>query len=449
MLASEAARRQAMYDSVLSAEGRLALQVKRFNEVWHRVRTTVPFYVGLSNRNSLPASFSDWGEINDGFPIIDKSAVRRHSHALTSTLRPPDFHRITGGSTATPVQLPAWNVEWVATARADRWLPRAWYGIRIEDRQFAIWGHSHTLGTGLKGLINKRKRQVKDYLLGYYRLSAYDMSEGALRAGGAALVNFRPAYVYGYSVALVRFALANQHLRDQFHLLRLRAVIAAAEGFPSPDSVPLLEDTFGAPVAMEYGSVETDLVAHTAPHGSFRTMWLSYFLEAAPTGEVVEGGMVCRLLITALYPRCFPLIRYDLGDEIILKNDSPVLGVTSFARVRGRCNDYLVLPDGTRIHSELITHCVRAIPQIEGYQAVQDQSGIRVEVVTDRPLSTETVASIRHKLGSVHRHLSNIPIVQVDQLQRSTAGKSLIVRRIVGEDSSCSVACKIAPSSNT
>ena len=431
-LQGEMRRRQVVYDRDPLEGDRLSWQLQRFNELWPEIKTHVPFYRDLSDRLSLPSRFSSWQEIAAAFPVVDKPLLRQKTAQLCSTAHRPDFWRVTGGSTAIPVQVPAWREEWDYTG-PDRWLTRAWYGIRVEDRQFAIWGHSHALGAGARGFVNRRWREIKDHLLGYYRLSAYDMSERALRNGASAMLKFRPAYVYGYSVALARFALANQHLRDRLRALGLHAIIGAAEGFPSPHSSILVRETFDAPVAMEYGSVEADLVAHTTPQGAYRVLFLTYFAEAVPTGEETEEGRVCRIFITSLYPRCFPMIRYDLGDEIVVCRDSPLFGLTSFQRVHGRCNDYLLLSDETRIHSELISHCVRSFPEIAGYQAVQDYSGIRIEVLTSGPLSSQTIASIQYKLGRVNARLGETQVVRVQELQRTPAGKTPMVRRTVCE----------------
>ena len=180
-LRAEMERRESLYAAHLTARERLSWQLAQFNRVWKDVtRQHVPFYRRLVDRYSLPREFANWQQFSDSFPPIDKNAVREQGSALNSGVQRPDFYRMTGGSTAIPVQLPSWNTEWRFT-NPDRWIPRRWYGIRVEDKQFAIWGHSHTLGSGITGFVNKRKRQLKDYLLGYYRVSAYDMSDTAMR----------------------------------------------------------------------------------------------------------------------------------------------------------------------------------------------------------------------------------------------------------------------------
>ena len=47
---------------------------------------------------------------------------------------------------------------------------------------------------------------------------------------------------------------------------------------------------------MEYGAVEAGLGAHTHPSGDYPVFWRSHIL-------------------TSLYPRAFPLARYEIGSE--------------------------------------------------------------------------------------------------------------------------------------
>ena len=82
-------------------------------------------------------------------------------------------------------------------------------------------------------------------------------------------------------------------------------MIGAAEAFPSSGSMSDIEEIVGARVALEYGSVETELVAHTRPGGGYDTFWQTYFLEAIPTGEQSGGERVCKFLVRLCIPGAF------------------------------------------------------------------------------------------------------------------------------------------------
>jgi phenylacetate-coenzyme A ligase PaaK-like adenylate-forming protein len=186
---------------------------------------------------------------------------------------------------------------------------------------------------------------------------------------------------------------------------------------------------------MEYGAVETGLVAHTHPDGGYRVFWRSYLVDAE------RDGANHRIRVTSLYPRCTPLVRYDLGDEIDPGLGAPdrLVGVTRFERVIGRCNDYAVLDDGFLAHSEVFTHAARACRAVRSYQVVQDRGGIRLLYTADAELSEADASGIRERLRRVHPQLAEIPLERVLALRRTIAGKTpMVLRERAGLDGSAS-----------
>jgi phenylacetate-CoA ligase len=309
------------------------------------------------------------------------------------------------------------------------WLGRSWYGVTPSSRLFLLWGHSHLLGRGFVGWLNGWKRRWKDFLSGYRRVSAYDLQPSALREAARRLIRFKPNYIIGYAVALDLFCRANQDLRDQLRQIQAKVVVGAAEAFPSPESESLLRDLFGCPVAMEYGSVETGLIAHSLPEGGYQVFWRTYFVEADPGPDGRVGHQV---RVTSLYPRCVPLIRYDMGDEIEVDNSTneTLLGVDHFRRVIGRCNDYVETDDGAIIHSEAFTHAVRSCAAIAGYQVVQTGSEIRIDYTAPEPLSDAQADEIVYRLCKVRSELSRTKLNRVNRLAQTAAGKTrMVIRR--------------------
>ena len=402
-----------------------AIQLALWNAEWERVRNQVPYYQRLSQENKLPSQFSTWEEFIETVPVTSRTVVKDNTSVMISTGQPPNFMRITGGTTAEPIQMPSWKSENEFT-NYDMWMARSWFGIRPSSRLFLIWGHSHLLGAGLDGLLNAYKRKIFDRLLDYFRFSAYDLRDEEMKRAGDQLLYFKPDYVVGYSMALDRFARVNINRKNELRKIGLKVVIGAAERFPAPDTVELLYELFGCPVAMEYGSVETGLMAHLHPDGKYRVFWKTYFLEAEKKND---SDAVYTVRITSLYPRCLPLIRYEIGDEILINctKTSNILGVVEFDSVLGRCNDYVKLTDGSLIHSEAFTHAVRWCPVISGYQVIQDGKNICIQYTSLRELDREIINSISTKLKAIHPQLESIPIKRIDHLEQTVAGKTNMI----------------------
>jgi phenylacetate-CoA ligase len=418
----EVQRLQDYYLIPRSTEERLSEQLRLFNNYWPMIRSRVPYYRNLGKEKNLPEAFRSWDEVIEAFPVVNRDMVQQYHALLSDETTPPQWQRITGGSTAQPVQLPAWNSE-RAQAAPNSWLGRSWYGIRPSDRLFLIWGHAQLFGSGWAGLYKRCDRKLRDWLLGYYRFSAYNMDEYSMRVAANLLVQFSPAYMLGYSGALDAFVRANQEKGEILRRLHLKAVIAAAEDFPYRDSAELIQQVMGAPVAMEYGSVETFMIAHTHPEGNFLVFWRSHFIEAIDEG--LRGGKKVR--ITSLYPRCFPLIRYEIGDEIDLGPAEPQLGIERFERVLGRAHDSLALSDGSRVHLTLINDIVRSYAKIKKFQIIQTDGDVVLTVISPNDLGAESQNEILTRLGKINPLLSNISIQKVSTLQQSVAGKTPIL----------------------
>ena len=397
-------------------------QLDLLNAEWQRLIGASPYVARLHATGMAPARFESLQQFSDTVPPTTRVEVQTIADEIRCREPGADFMRTTGGSTSQPVQLPAWMSELDQT-RPDMWLGRSWYGISPASRLFLLWGHSHLLGSGAAGWARARLREAADGLLGYERVSAYDLRADKLRRAGDRLLRHRPEYVIGYSVALDLFAQANADRAAEFRGLGVKVVIGTAERFPASDSVARLEALFGCPVGMEYGAVETGLVAHTKPAGGYDVFWNSYLLDAEPS----DTGH--RIYVTSLYPRCFPLLRYMIGDEVDLGDGQAgrVTGIRHFRAVSGRCNDGVLLDDGTLAHSELFTHAIRGCRSVRGFQIVQSAGGRSIRYLAGQPLDAAESAAIRERLGRIHPSLGNIALEHVESLQHTIAGKTRMV----------------------
>lgn len=417
------AEQREAYGSYPCADEIRAWQLDRFNERWRALLVQVPFY--RSQGHTLPERFETWEQALALLPTIDRSCLQTLGDELTDRTRSPDAHRFTGGTTAQPVRVPVWRSEAV-TARADAWYAREWYGVRPKDRLFLIWGHSHLLGTGLSGRVRRVLRAAKDKALGYSRYSAYELGDAALRRAGQALLDERPHWILSYATALDRFVRVNEDRRADFHRLGLKVAIATAEAFPRSDSRERIADVLGCPVAMEYGTVETGPLAHEHPEGGYRVFWRHWFFEGPPVADAgCEGAR--EVVVTSLFPRCLPLVRYRVGD-LVVSDESGV--AREFRHVVGRCNDAVELPDGRTIHSEAFTHAVRDLAQVRAFQVVQSADGaIFLDYVAPDPLDAAATAILHRRLRLVHPDLVIVEVRRVPSLPTTIAGKRKPIRR--------------------
>jgi len=422
LLKPEIERRQQEYARPYSDEEALETQLALFNQSWRKMVREIPYYRDLQRKRGIPDNIADWEQFLALFPVIGREDIRKSGAAMASTRKRPDFVRITSGTTSVPVQMPAWSSE-LAFTRPDRWMARSWYGIRPDDRGFYIWGNPQALGTSTRAMQDHPGAPLYDRLVGDYRLPSYDFSEVKMRECGQRLIRHRPGYVLAYSMALYALARANANSRDEFRSLGMKAVIGGSEGFPGPDGQRLVGDVFSCPVAMEYASYETGLMAHTLPRGGYCAFWRNYFLEAGDEGP--DGARAVRA--TSLYERCFPLVRYEIGDEIELVESEREYGLRSFKAVVGRTHSFVMLGDGAQIHTRAVGHCVRDIAGVVAFQIARGRDGLTLKLVFDGDLPVQVEETIRSRLGKAHPLLAEMKIKTVETLQRSAAGKTPVI----------------------
>jgi len=413
------------YEKSWTADSIQNWQLERFNADWPAVCRSIPHYRILQTRERLPLRFSCWKEFQEKVPPLEKKDLRADQDALVSEKRPPDYWRITGGSTGEPVRIPAWKSEHEFIGK-DLWYGRSRFGVDPSDKLFLLWGHSHLLGGGLGGSLNGLKRQAKDFALGYLRFSVYSLSDQRLREAAEKLLQSHPVYVLGYSIALDRFARINRDRQQAFRKLRLKVAIATAESFPRSDSAAFISEVLGCPVAMEYGTVESGPVAYQDRDGSYSVFWRHHFVEGIPTANP-PGAY--EILVTTLYPRCFPLVRYRVGDYGEPDETDPGFALR-FNKVVGRLSDFLPLGNGGYVHTVALDHAIIGSSVVSAVQIVQKVDGkIELHYLAERDLAPNEIGEIRQRLGRVDKTLADIPLKRAESLAQTVAGKTRSVLR--------------------
>lgn len=414
-----------LYEATTDRADQANLQLRTFNAAWTQSQERSSWARALAERFGLPSRFESWEAFDAITPIMDKAALRDLVRDVgVEGAAKGVLWRATGGSTAEPFRFPTWPGEHAASA-LDIWLGRRRLGVGVRDPLFLIWGHAHLLGAGVRGALNRGRRKASDWLLGYTRCSAYDLADADLERACDRLLAGSARYVIGYSTALDRFARVNVGRAAEIAQLGLKVVIATAESFPRSDSRRAIEACFGAPAVMEYGAVETGPLAYEDFSGAYRTFWARHRL----TRRGGEGPSANELLVTSLYPRALPLLRYALGDLVEIDDEegvSPCL--TRIERIIGRCNEVVTLPNGRSVHSEAFTHCVRDTPGVRAFQILAAPGAwpvLRYEATA--PLPGAAAAEIRRRLALIDPALASTPIEHADQLNQTVAGKHRMV----------------------
>lgn len=188
------------------------------------------------------------------------------------------------------------------------------------------------------------------------------------------LNQFQPAILLGYPTAIDLIASEQASGRLEVHPV---LVITAAEWL-DPAARTRIEQAFDCPVRDLYGASEFMGIAFECGHG-----WLHVnndWVILEPVDQhyrpVSPGEPSHTVLLTNLANRVQPLIRYDLGDSIVVKPEPCPCGCPLPAiRVSGRRDDILEFSHATGAPVRLLPMAVAAIveetPGVHRYQIIQ------------------------------------------------------------------------------
>jgi phenylacetate-CoA ligase len=138
-----------------------------------------------------------------------------------------------------------------------------------------------------------------------------------------------------------------------------------------PEQRSAIAEAFGAPIVDIFGSSE-GLVGTTATNDDvmvFNSDLCIVELVDAENRPVPPGVPSAKVLLTNLYNRTQPLIRYELTDSFVRQPDASDHGHVR-AKVRGRADEALHYPD-VDIHPHIVRSVLVMSPEILDYRVRQ------------------------------------------------------------------------------
>lgn len=275
-----------------------------------------------------------------------------------------------------------------------------WYGIDFNTSYQARF-----YGIPLD-FIGYRKERLKDFLGQRYRFPIFDLSDAFLEK---VLKHFRSKkfdYINGYTSSIVLFA---KFLQTKNIILKeicptLKVCMVTSEMLFDDDK-KLLETQFGIPIVNEYGASELDLIAFQNPNGEWQVNSETLFMEILDeNNQPVPNEQEGRIVITSLYNKAHPFIRYDIGDIGILDEKStpkkPIL-----KKLIGRTNDVALLPSGKKSPGLTFYYVTKSIIEDDGNvkEFVIRQTKIdtfEIDYVSEKELTSEQIKEIQKAIDN-------------------------------------------------
>jgi phenylacetate-CoA ligase len=197
--------------------------------------------------------------------------------------------------------------------------------------------------------IGYYKERLKDTLSNRFRFSVFDLSDNQFEKNLTIFKSSKFDYINGYTSAIVQFA---KFLKSKKLILNticpsLKACIVTSEML-FKDDLSLLEQQLGVPIINEYGAAELGLIAFQNKQNKWLINSEDLFVEILDdNNNILPYGKEGRIVITSLYNKAHPFIRYDLGDIGVFSKDSTSKNLI-LEKLVGRTNDIVVLPSGKK-----------------------------------------------------------------------------------------------------
>jgi phenylacetate-CoA ligase len=396
-------------------------QREKMIELIRHCFATVPFY--REKWRSLGLSSDDFTDLDDisKLPYTTKEDIHNNLKELISDNynQKELLKSMTSGSTGTPVTRFFTKKE-TQQHYAIFW-NRMRQGVSVGDRYAAFQGWD------VVPALQKKPPYWRENFAGNQRLySLRHLSPEKLKYYAQSLSGEPFAYYQGY--VSIMTIIAEFMMENGLQLNHSpKAVFATAE-YLNPESRKILEKAWKTKVWDEYCQTECCAMIRQCEYGNHHVQMDYGIVEFKPI-EHDEGYLLAEIICTGFVPFASPLIRYRLGDRVLVDEKRKCLcGAPGpvIKQIEGRMSNYILTPDGRKypcMHG--LGKMLRNVRRTQIIQEDIDKITIRVVPYPEFNKDDEQylLSRFREKIGCD----INVGIEKVDELERSKGGKVFTV----------------------
>lgn len=396
-----------------------ARQQARLEQILRYAQAQSPYYQRLFAEQRFDAGRFDANAFA-ALPVLTKATIRSSTDEILSH----EFRRDqlgqhkTGGSTGTAL-VTYFDRDWLELRTADALRADQWAGCYHGMKVAALWGNPPQP----RGL----KPRLRSWLLDrFLYLDTIDLNEQSIGAFVTAWRRERPEILFGHAHSLYILA---RHLEAQgIDDLRPKGIISTSMML-LPSERAVIERVFARRVTDRYGCEEVGLIAcecerHEGLHLSIEHLYVEFL---RPDGSAAQAGEEGAIVITDLFNRGMPFIRYRVEDVGVpaARPCSCGRGLPLLERVTGRVADYLKRRDGSLVAGvSLVERTLTAIPGIAQLQIVQpSREEIQLNVVCAADFTAASEAALLAEFRSVFGPGIQFRTAYLERIPQERSGK--------------------------
>lgn len=351
-------------------------------------------------------------------PILDKETLRQNMQQIYTTEDVPYSYSMTGGTTGKSLVVKTTLEDGQKRMAYLDWF-KSMYGFTMTKDKHARFNGKDIIPLGQKAKVFWRdNKSVKQRIY-----SSFYTSEENIHYYVDNLNEFKPVEMDGFVSTMYDIA---KYMKEH----GLKPSFTPKAIFPTSETVlqchrDVLEEVFGCKVRDQYASSEGAPFIVEFPDG--------YMHECLDTGvfEHIRTEKGTKLLVTSFTTHGTPLIRYDIGDNIIecTEEDHPDvnIGFPAIKAIDGRMADSLYSKERGHISnanmSNVIKHLPNSIINIQFVQDAVDHIVIRVVVDSNRYNKYTDERHILDEMTIRFGEEMRFDIEYTDQIERTKGGK--------------------------
>jgi len=398
------------------------IQFKKLKGIIKHAYNYVPYYHRLfSSAKIRPEDIKDQDDLRK-IPLTTKQDIQKNywdivPRGIKASRLPSSF---TSGSTGVPLRI---IFDYSHMSHHDASTRYTWFecGVKLSDKFVTVWGRAQS--------VMRLRRYVK--LMGNITetiapLLPQEKLINVLRQINPNVINTFPS---------VLSSLANYDISG----INPRLIFTQGE-VVTQHCRDIVRKMFNLELLEIYGSVEFGHLAFECnEHCGLHMITDGAYIEFVDrNGEYVSPGEQGEIIVTELYNRAMPLIRYRIGDVGIPTDEKCPCGRSwpLIKSIQGRINDRVILPSGREISwLHFYHHFYKELEKnafsISQYQIIQDQKNrITFKVVKGREFEPEMLERIKNNLEMYFAKLGeNVEVVT--QVVKEIAGERTGKRRIL------------------
>jgi len=244
------------------------------------------------------------------------------------------------------------------------------------------------------------------------------------------LLDYKPEYLSGFPSTMLEIAKYGLNKGYQLPKGIVKAIFPTAESITF-EMRQIIEKFFNSKMYNQYSSSEGAPFIIECEKGNLHMdLQTGVFEILDEENKLSDSG---RLVITSFFTQGTPLIRYDIGDRIIMDNETvcncgnhnPIV-----KEILGRIDDYIYSPQNGKINLGNISNTLKDTNGIIKFQVIQDNlDSIVIKLVIDkdvynRKVESKFIQNWRDRVGSK----MNIDLLLVDDIPVEKSGKYRMVK---------------------